>query len=219
VNSHTEGIEKDLPQLKFRETALEKRLVLLEEEQDADTQTIDLERKKNEDKVAALQGPLESNKVAIEKKRNDLQTEQDSVREPICGRIQELISERGSHEQQIVELEKEIARYRQLIQDLDKQRRKEELQLRKIDIQFQARVQAIDKEAADLAAEQARFDAKVKEIEAPLQGVITAVNRRKKEIETVKNSIEGIKRQVTEARSDVDGKEETQAALATLIEL
>ena len=212
--THAEESQKELPDLKTRKSALDKRLATLMEDQTADKETIEIERKKNANTLDELKRPIDEHEESHQAMIMALEEQLKAKKLPFEQQISELQAEKDSHNQTIAELLAKVEEHRKIIATLDKEMSKQHQNIKEADQSFNPQRHEIAEDQKALDQEKAEFQKRVREIEAPFQSLVDTVEKRETEITGVTAAVDKVNQQIEDGEKDA---KECQGA-ATIIE-
>lgn len=200
--THAEEAQTELPELRTRKSALDKRLATLLEDQTADKETIEIERKKNADTMEELQRPIDEHKETHEAMLQALDEQLKAKKLPFEQKIMELQAEKDSHNQTIEELLAKVEEHRKIIASLDKEMNEQHQEIKKADESFNPQRHEIAEDQKALDQEIAEYKKRVREIEAPFQSLVDTVEKRETEITGVSAAVDKVNTQIEDGEKD-----------------
>ncbi|KAK8892436.1 hypothetical protein M9Y10_029664 [Tritrichomonas musculus] len=199
---HANAAQIELPTLKVRKQALDKRLSGLKEEQGVDQQTIEIERKKNESLIDSLKKPVSDHEESHAQMEEELEKQVEASKKPFIDALEELKNQQKSHEDTIADLLKQIELHKKEIEDIKKKINTNQKQMKAAEDSFNGDRQSLADDKQQLQREHEELDNKIKEIEAPFQSLVDTVDKREAEIKGVSAAIEKISQQIDEGTKD-----------------
>ncbi|KAH0791375.1 UvrB/uvrC motif family protein [Histomonas meleagridis] len=214
--SHAAASQNELPQLRVRKSALDKRLTTLVEEQENDKQTIDTERKRNEETIKELERPLNEHRASHEALEQELQQRIDAAKQPFVDQLNQYQAETEEHSKIIQDLQAQINQHKKSISELKSKIQDTKKQIRNTENQFNNEKIEVQNDQYNIKIETEKFNQKVKEIEAPYQSLLDAVDKRDIEITGITAAIDKIAKQIDDGEKDASECESAAKIINTL---
>ncbi|OHT05771.1 myosin heavy chain [Tritrichomonas foetus] len=200
--AHAASAQTELPTLRVRKQALDKRLSNLKEDQQVDQQTIEIERKKNASLIESLKKPIQEHSEAHEQMEIDLKAQIANAKQPFIDTLDDLEKQKLSHEQRIEELKKEIMLHQNEINSIKSQIVSNQKQMKQAEDSFNGDKQNVINDKAALEKERDNLQTRIREIEAPFQNLVDTVEKRETEINGISTAIEKISQQIDDGEKD-----------------
>ena len=205
--SHAAVSQTELPSLRVRKQALDKRLGSLKEDQQVDQQTIEIERKKNANLIESLKKPIAEHEESHKQMEIDLANQIENAKKPFIETLDDLHKQQLSHEQKIEELKREIQLHQNEINDIKRKITSNQNQMKAAEDSFNGDKQNLIDDKQALEQEGVELQRRIREIEAPFQNLVDTVQKRETEINGVTTAIEKISQQIDEGERDSDSCE------------
>ena len=214
--SHAAASQNELPQLRVRKSALDKRLFTLVDEQETDKQTIEVERQKNEATIKELERPLNEHRASHEILEQELQQKIDEAKRPFVDQLNQYQAECDEHNKIIQDLQAQIRQHQKSIKELNSKMQDVKKQIRNTESQFNDEKVEVQNDQYNIKLETEKFNQKVKEIEAPYQSLLDAVDKRDIEITGITAAIDKIAKQIEDGEKDANECESAAKIINTL---
>lgn len=200
--SHAASSQIELPQLRVRKSALDKRIITLVDEQENDKQTIEAEKKKNESIIEEIEKPIKEHKANHEALEKELQQRIDEAKKPFVEKLEQYQSETDEHNKIIQDLQAQIRQHQKSIKELNNKIMDTKKQIKTTEAQFNKDKISLQDDSYKIKIESDKFLQKVKEIEAPYQSLVDAVEKRDSEIKGITTAVDKITKQIEDGEKD-----------------
>ena len=198
----TKASQEELPQLRVRQSALDKRLVSLVKQQTEENEQIEAKKRDTELAMKEVADVLEQHKRQHEEMVQRLNERIQASQEPFRVRLDELGSEIDRHKVRIEQLKAEILAYEAKVNDLNKEvERTKEEQKADMDSYNDEKV-AIENDAKEIVVQEKQLLEKRTALEAPYKVMIEAVAKREKEIAAVRAVLERVDKEIHDFEKD-----------------
>lgn len=216
MNKHSISIQKEIPQLNVRRSAMMKRMALLGDLQENDKQTLEDEKSKIASALKELKSPLTEHKKKFNERKDKFNAKIREVERPFQEKIELLNEEKNSHNKRIAELMAEITSHQNAIKGINNRIIEEENLMKKELEAYSSEQRAVKNDEQLLQNEEKRVAQKQKELEAPFNTLLQTVEKRDEEMANLSYVLDKTEHELHEAEQDVD---EMQSASAIILEV
>lgn len=216
MDEHSKSSQKNIPQLRVRQSAMMKRMTSLVDLQENDKQTLEVERSKVSTTIRDLNQPLNEHRKKHAEAVKVLEGQIKECERPFRERIDILNEEKASHNKRISELMAEIESHNKAIKGINNKISEEERLMNKELEIFSQQQKEIKNEERSIATEAKTVAQKQRELESPFIDLQETVKKRDEEIAALSSNLDNVAREIHEAEQDVD---DSQAASDILLEM
>lgn len=216
MEEHSKSSQKDIPQLRVRQSAMMKRMTSLVDLQENDKQTLEVERSKVSSTIRSLNQPLSEHRKKHAEMAKKLESQIKECGRPFKERIDLLNEEKASHNKRISELLAEIESHKKSIKAINSKISEEEKNMNKELEVFSPQQKEIQNDERLIVSEAKAVAQKQRELESPFIDLQETVNKRDEEIASLSSMLDKVGHEIHEAEQDVD---DSQAASDIISEI
>lgn len=195
--------KKQIPELQKRKEEATKQLADLDIQQSQDKDQIDKAKKNSEATISSLNRSYDIQYSAFSTKKNQYDQQINKALGPIGDRLAEIEQEKSLEQKQINDLLKKIEMHKQNIAQLDSEYEEKMKIYEETEAKFSSQHDEIVKEEQQLQEQRKKVDLKIKQIEAPYQSLLDAVEKREKKMKIIAKTTDKIDGMLADCKRDI----------------
>lgn len=195
--------KNEIPNLQKQKEDGAKQLNDLNSQQMRDKEAIDNAKKSTQSSISSLNRSYDIKYSSFSTKKNQYDLETNQALSPVADRLAEIEQSKSLEEKQIAALLKKIDEHKQNIAQLDAEYEEKMKTYEEIENKFSSRHEEILKEEKQLQEERRKIDAQIKQIEAPYQTLLDAVEKRDRKMKAITKQNEKLTSMIDDCKRDV----------------